>query len=395
MGAAARGLDYLNLFVANIQTGFGPFIAVYLATRGWTQTEIGVALSVGTVAAMASQIPAGALVDAISRKSLVAGASLLAFAASALLLALAPIPLWVYLAEILHGFSSCTLGPAIAAMSLALTGQRALELRFGRNARFSSIGNAAGAALMGAAGYYLSSRSVFFLTAAITLPAIATVRPLSLLDGIGIPRPPRAQSCDSGGLRLMQLLADRRLMVFAACTMLFTFANAAMLPIIGTAITRQAPDTATLLIAAYILLPQLVIALISTFIAGLARNLGRRPILILALAVVAVRGIAFATISNGMLLLPIQALDGISGACIGILIPLVTSDIAAHSGHYNLSLGIVGFAMGIGATLSTTLAGIAADHLGEPVALLGLAAAGLLVTLLALFAMPETRPESA
>src|SRR5690348_12914382 len=121
--AAARGLDWLNLTVANIQTGFGPFIAAYLTGQGWTQSAIGLALSLGTVTSMASQIPAGAIVDATRRKSRVAGLSLLAFTLSALFLAVSPTPLFVYLAEILHGFSSCTLGPAIAAMSLALAGQ--------------------------------------------------------------------------------------------------------------------------------------------------------------------------------------------------------------------------------------------------------------------------------
>ena len=58
--SAGSGLDWFNFFVANIQTGFGPFIAVYLTTQGWTQTQIGLALSVGTLAAMASQLPAGA-----------------------------------------------------------------------------------------------------------------------------------------------------------------------------------------------------------------------------------------------------------------------------------------------------------------------------------------------
>src|SRR6202022_2596976 len=62
---ASRGLDWFNLFVANIQTGFGPFIAVYLISQSWTQTSIGLALSIGTIAAMASQVPAGALVDAM------------------------------------------------------------------------------------------------------------------------------------------------------------------------------------------------------------------------------------------------------------------------------------------------------------------------------------------
>jgi hypothetical protein len=97
--AAGRGLDWLNLFVANVQTGFGPFISVYLTTAGWTQTGIGLALSVGTVAAMASQMPAGALVDRIRRKSYVAVFSILAFTISALCFTIAPIPLFVYLAH--------------------------------------------------------------------------------------------------------------------------------------------------------------------------------------------------------------------------------------------------------------------------------------------------------
>src|SRR5579872_4135775 len=136
---AGHGLDGLNLFVANIQTGFGPFISVYLTTQGWTQTSIGTALSLGTIVAMASQIPAGALVDAIRSKALVALFSILAFSASALLFAIRPTALWVYAAEGLHGFSSCTLGPAVAAMSLALVGPAVLGRRLGRNSRFASI----------------------------------------------------------------------------------------------------------------------------------------------------------------------------------------------------------------------------------------------------------------
>src|SRR5262249_58057512 len=77
--AAVRGLDLLNLWVANIQTGFGPFVAVYLTTRGWTETAIGFALSLGTLTAMASQLPAGALVDAVRSKATVGFFSIAAF----------------------------------------------------------------------------------------------------------------------------------------------------------------------------------------------------------------------------------------------------------------------------------------------------------------------------
>src|SRR5215470_11700152 len=103
--SANRALDWLNLFVANIQTGFGPFIAVYLTTQGWTQTSIGLALSVGTITAMLSQVPAGALVDAIGNKAVIVFFSILAFSVSALLLAVHPVPLAVYAAQTIHSFA--------------------------------------------------------------------------------------------------------------------------------------------------------------------------------------------------------------------------------------------------------------------------------------------------
>ena len=148
---------------------FGPFIAVYLSSQSWTQTAIGLALSIGTVSSMASQVPAGALVDAMPNKTRVAAFSVLVFTVSALMFAIHPIPLFVYLAEILHGISSCTLGPAIAAMSLVIAGRFGMGLRLGRNARYAAIGNGVGAALMGACGQYVSERAVFFLTAGLTL----------------------------------------------------------------------------------------------------------------------------------------------------------------------------------------------------------------------------------
>jgi hypothetical protein len=86
--SVGNGLDALNLFVANVQTRFSPFIAVFLTSQGWTQTAIGLSLSIGTDTSIARQVPAGALVDAATRKTVVALFSVLAFAASALLFAL-------------------------------------------------------------------------------------------------------------------------------------------------------------------------------------------------------------------------------------------------------------------------------------------------------------------
>ncbi|HEX4111305.1 MAG TPA: MFS transporter [Stellaceae bacterium] len=390
--AAGHGLDVLNLFVANVQTGFGPFIAVYLTTRGWTQTSIGIALSIGTIAAMVSQIPAGAVVDMTYRKSIVAGLSLFAFAVCALLFAVRPFPVTVYLAEVLHGFSGCTLGPSVAAMSLALVGSTHLGPRLGRNALFSSVGNATGAALMGAFGYYLSSRSVFFLAAALTFPAIAAVWPLRALDARARDAP--SHRTHRRPIAIPRLLGDYRLLIFCACAMLFTFSNAAMMPIVSVTITEQMPATANLLIAAFIVLPQLLVAAISPSVGRLAHTRGRRILLVTTLGALGLRGLLFAAIHHPVYLIPVQLLDGISAACFGVLMPLVAADIAGQSGRYSFTIGFIGFAIGIGATISTTVGGIITDHIGESLTLLSFGAIALATAAFAWFAMPETRPAS-
>mgnify|MGYP000639138998 CR=1 FL=1 len=387
--AAHRGLDWLNLYVANIQTGFGPFIAVYLTSRGWTQTAIGVALSIGTVTAMASQVPAGALVDALRNKAVVAAVSVLAFTVSALMLALWPIQLFVYLAEVLHGFSSCTLGPAIAALSLGLAGNAALGGRLGRNARFASIGNGVGAALMGACGSFVSERAVFFLTAALTAPAFFALRPLRRYARL---QPVAESPPHATGWRHWAVILDKRLLLFSLCAMLFTFANAPLLPLAAADLTSRVGHLASLLIGACIVLPQVLVALGSPLVGRLADSHGRKWILALGCAMLPLRGMLFAYVSNPWAVLATQLLDGVAAACFGIMVPLITSDVAGRSGHYNLALGTVGFAVGIGATLSTSAAGWVADNFGHAAAFIDLGAVGLASCLVAAGLVPETRP---
>ncbi len=390
--SAKRGLDFLNLWVATIQTGFGPFVAVYLTSRGWTQTNIGLALSLGTLTAMVSQIPAGALVDALKHKGYVAAFSILAFAASALLFALFPTPLSIYVAEILHGFSSCTLGPAITAISLALAGQAALGERLGRNARFASVGNGIGAALMGACGYYLSERSVFFMAAGIVLPALLALTPLIRSK---LPEPERdADGQATGLLHMLRTLADRRLIILALCAALFTLADSAMLPLASSSLTKQVGSSASLLIAGCIVLPQIVVALLSPYVGRMAGTHGRRPILIVGFATLCLRGMLFAIAHGPIFVLAIQLLNGIASAAFLIMIPLIVSDVAGRSGHFNLALGAVGLAIGVGGTFSTTLGGWITDGWGDSAGFLSLAAVGLLATLTVVFAMPETMPKA-
>src|ERR1700730_16665206 len=171
-----RGLDWFIFFLADVQTGFGPFVAVYLTTQKWTQVEIGLVLSIGGVVALVGQMPGGAIVDAARSERLVAGLAGAAIGFRALGYAVWPIFPVVAVAATLHAAASCVLGPAIAAISLGLVGPYKMGERLGRNARFASLGNGTAAAVMGTAGYLLSSRSVFvvtFILAFSTLLALA------------------------------------------------------------------------------------------------------------------------------------------------------------------------------------------------------------------------------
>jgi MFS family permease len=381
-----RGLDWLNFLVANLQTGFGPFIAVYLTTHRWTQVEIGIALSVGSLVSMLGQVPAGALVDALQRKRAAVTGGLVMVGASALLLAIWPERLPVYVAQSLHAFASCALGPAIAAISLNRVLPQDAAERLGRNARYAALGNAAGAALMGASGAFLSSRAVFVLAALLCLPAIAAVRALPAPRGLvtAVIADPRVSP--------WSVLRDRRLLAFAICVVMFHLTNAAMLPIAAAEVTRQAGDAANLVIAASLVVPQGVVALLSPMFGRAAERWGRRPVLVLGFAALPLRALLFATIADAPSIVGVQALDGVSGAVFGVMLPLVAADLTRGTGRFNLCLGILGLATGLGATLSTTVAGGLAAAFGPHVAFLALAVSGTVATLLVLAAMPETRP---
>jgi MFS family permease len=189
----------------------------------------------------------------------------------------------------------------------------------------------------------------------------------------------------------LRVLADRRLVIFCGCAMLFTFANSPMLMLMSGTMTAKVGNP-SLLVAACIVVPQIIVALASPAVGRLAERRGRRIVLIIGFSMLPLRGLLFAVSTNPTLVVAVQALDGIGGACFGIMVPLIVSDVAARTGHFNLSLGFVGFAIGIGATVSTTSAGWLADHFGIRVAFFFLAAVGIAAVALVSAAMPETRP---
>ena len=388
-----RGLDWFIFFLADVQTGFGPFIAVYLTTQKWTQAEIGFVLSIGGIISLVGQMPGGAIVDAARSERLVAGLAITAIAFAALGYAAWPILAVVLAAASLHAMASCVLGPAIAAISLGLVGPLAIGERLGRNARFASLGNGVAAAVMGTCGYFLTSRSVFLVTFVLAIPALLSLAQIRE-DEIDAARAHGAVPLEEREktTSILGLIRLRALLIFAFVILLLQLANAAMLPLMAGVVTARSSQWAPVLIAACIIVPQAIVALLSPSVGAKAQAWGRRPLLLLGLAAVAARGLLFSTVHDPYLLVAVQVLDGITASVFAVMVPLIVADVAFGTGHFNLAQGILGTATGIGASLSTALAGYVSDRLGSSVAFAGLAAVATFCLAVIWFIMPETKP---
>ena len=353
----------------------------------------GLVLSIGGLIGLIGQMPGGAIVDAARSERLVASLAVATIGTSALAYAAWPIFPVVVAAATLHAAASCVLGPAIAAISLGLVGPLAIGERLGRNARFASLGNGTAAAVMGTAGYLLSSRSVFLVTFILAIPTLLALarirdREIDVAQAHGsVPR----EVPDAKATSVLSLVRQRPLLIFASSVLLLQLANAAMLPLMAGVVTTRSAQWAPVLIAACIIVPQAIVALMSPSVGRKAQQWGRRPLLLIGFAALATRGVLFATVRDPYLLVAVQVFDGITAAVFAVMVPLIVADVAFGSGHFNLAQGIVGTATGIGASLSTVLAGYVSDKLGSSVAFMGLAGVAALGLAMIWLVMPETR----
>lgn len=389
-----RALDWLNFFIADVETAFGPFVATYLTITGWPQGAIGTVITVNSTVALASQVPAGWAADRIHSKRLIIALSLVCIAAGSLLIALSPSFPAVVAGEALHGITGGAIRTAIAAITLGLVGHRALHTRVGRNTRYDALGNALTAAGMGALGQFISPRTPFFAAAGLCIPAAAV---LSLIrrNEISYARARQAPPDDEQRTAHWRgVLSHRALLIFATGLFLFQFANASILPLAAERLAAHFRFESELIVSALVVVPQAVAALLAAPVARKADEWGRRWLLVIVFIVLLVRTILFALALQPWYLVAIQILDGIDAVLIGILTPLLVADCTRNTGLYNFTLGAVGMFSGIGAAVSTVTTGVIAQAFGFTTAFLvltGVAVGGVVVIGL-LF--PETVHES-
>jgi MFS family permease len=401
-GFRPRSLDAVNFLLADVRGALGPYLNVFLITQQhWSQTQVGWVTTISGLLGLVAQTPAGAAIDATRRKRGAVVLALIVLGIGAAVIFAFPYFWPVLIANTAVAVVGDVFGPAVAALTLGLYKRARLARQMGRNSAFDHAGNVAIAAVAGGVGYVFSQRAVFLMVP--VFAALASIAMLSIparaIDedrarGLDDGEPadavtPEQTQAPSGYLTLLH---TRPLVVFALCAMLFHFANAPLLPLVGQKLAQSHPAWATAMMSSCIIAAQLIMLPVALAVGHTADRLGRKPILLFGFAVLPVRALLYTFSDSAPWLIGVQLLDGIGAGIFGAITPLIIADLMRGTGRYNLAQGAVATVQGIGASLSGLVAGIIVDHFGYSAAFLtsGSAACGALAALF--FAMPETAP---
>jgi MFS family permease len=392
-----HALEATNFFLADVQTGLGPFLAAYLAGAGWNPGRVGVALTVGGVITVLLQTPAGGVVDQVrgKRSILILGCGVLAV--GAVLLSMTAAPWSVYTAQVLIGGAAPFLAPTLAAMTMGLVGVKFFDRQFGRNQGFNSAGNVACALLIGGVSHFFGNRAIFITAALLTIPTVISVLwirgddidyELARGGEKVVEDKPQAASI------LRTILGDRVLLIFLICAFFFHFANAAMLPQLGEMLSKGKNGSAAPFMAACVIVTQVVIMCSAAFLGRWANQHGRKPLLLLGFGVLPIRALLYTLTASTGALIGIQFLDGVANAIFGVVSVLVVADLTRGSGRFNLAQGALATAVGLGAALSNTFGGKLVQYASFRISFLGLGAVAVVAVALLWWGVPETlRPE--
>jgi len=394
-----RALLATNFFLADVQTGLGPFLAAYLASAGWKPGRVGVALTAGGIVTLLLQTPAGLVVDQVrSRRALVVAACVV-LAAGALLLSLSTSSWSVFTAQFLIGGTGPFLGPTLAAITMGLVGVNFFDRQFGRNQSFNSAGNVACALLIIAVSHRFGNRAIFMTAAALTIPtvvAVLSIRGGDIDEELARGAAAETKSGEQGGAEpkaasmLRTLFGDRILLTFCVAAFFFHFANAAMLPQLGELLSNGVKASAAPFMSACILVTQLAIMCSATTIGRFAAAHGRKRLLLLGFGVLPIRALLYTLTRNTEALIAVQLLDGVANAIFGVVSILVVADRTRGTGRFNLAQGALATAAGTGAALSTALGGALVQRYGYNISFSALGALAIVAFALLFFGVPET-----
>ena len=406
-----QALRALSFFLADVQNGMGPYMALFLQSSvHWNQAQIGSALAAGNIAQVLAQTPAGALIDRLRQKRglLLIGIGLIALAVLAT--ALFTTKTVVMSGQALVGVAGAIFPLCLSAIALGLVGRKNFDQAQGTNQAFNAAGNMFAALALGAVGYYLNLRWMFYFVGILCVGAVLCVLRIKgddidfdLARGAdkgAAATPGAAPAAPSkrigaslqelfGGLR--DLLKQKPVVVFLVSAVIFHFANAAMVPLVTQLLAKGVgAKQAVLFTSGYMLASQLVFMVVAAASGKLAGKLGRKPLFLFGFAALAARGVLYTLSHHPAALIAVQCMDGLGAGIFGVVGVLIIADLTKGTGRFNAAQGAIATAQGIGAFLSNSVAGYLARSQGDNfafLALTGIAAVGLVVFWVF---MPET-----
>jgi MFS family permease len=336
-------LDAVNFFMADVHTGFGPFLAIYLAASlHWNARDIGIVISASGIAGIVAQTPVGALVDRLrhKREALAVGVGLLALGALAIIFFHSFVQ--VLTGQVVIGMVGTFFPPAMAGITLGITGHRGLDLRIGRNETFNHAGNVFSAIAAGLLGYFFAQVSIFYFTiviSIITVGAIFLIRPeeIDYLRSRGCEDATKSPKETSATSSFREVVENRALLIFTISVVLFHFANAAMLPLIGEKLAAGHAKESSLYMAVCITGAQIVMIPVALAAGRFASSWGRKAVFLIGFAALPIRAVLYTLSDNPLYLVSVQLMDGMGAAIFGVVSVLVISDLTRGTGRFNFT----------------------------------------------------------
>ncbi len=369
-------LNAVNFALAGSREGFGPFLGVYLQSKGFDPAATGIAMSLAGIAGLLSTTPIGTLVDRSSAKRLALVFAVSGIAIGAVMI-VATRSIWVIgAAQVLIGIADTSIAPLIAAITLGIVGAQAYGAQVSHNEAYNHAGNGANALLAGVLGYYFG---LGFVAVAIVVTAVLASAVVGQIKPQAIDHTQARSGQADERSTLQALLQTPGLVLLAVTVLLFQTANGAMLPFLAQAKTQMGsnPSVTTGVMTVVAQATMIGAALLA---APLARRRGHTTAMTLAMGVVVVRCVLAYYAVSWPAIISVQVLEGVSMGLGGVAIPALVAEVMAGTGRASAGLGAVMTAFGAGAALSPLVAGTVAQRLGFSFSFLALGAVAIVGT---------------
>jgi MFS family permease len=365
-GRTIWALQSLNFFMADMQAGIGPFLGVFLLAHGWKSGLIGTVMTIGGVAGMITTAPAGALVDATTRKRAYVIVPGVCTVLASFLILLSQQFWLVAASQIATAIAGAAIGPAVNGITLGIVRQAGFNKQNGHNQAFNHAGNMVGAALSGFLGWKFGMAAVFWLAAlfgALSIISVLMIPRKAIDDNVARGLGDGGKEGEKpGGFRV--LLDCKPLLILAAALACFHLGNGAMLPLYGMAVVAAKQGDPAGFVAITIVVAQGVMILASLLAMRMGAREGLWLVMLVSFLALPVRGLVAAHWINHWGVYPVQILDGVGAGLQSVAVPALVARILNGTGRVNVGQGAVMTVQGLGASLSPAIGGWIAQSIG-------------------------------